>query len=99
MQHFEFREGDAPPFYKPGLAPAEYVGKAKGMKQVLWERGLWVEGMLVDIAEDDPKGRDQVKLLCADQPCACFTGPCPSRQGSVQQSPMFSFMCTLTPEP
>lgn len=60
IQHFEFREGDAPPWYKPGLAPAEYVGKAKGMKQILWERGLWREGMLVEIDEDDAKGRDQV---------------------------------------
>ena len=31
VQHFYFREGDPPPFYKPGLAPSEYVGKAKGM--------------------------------------------------------------------
>lgn len=46
--------------YKPGLAPSEYIGKAKGMKQVLYERGLWKDGMLVEIADDDPKGRDQV---------------------------------------
>ena len=25
------------------------MGKAKGMKQALWERGLWKEGMLVEI--------------------------------------------------
>ena len=61
IQYFEFREGDAAPWYKPGLSASEYVGKAKGMKQVLYERGLWKEGMLVDIAEDDPKGRDQVR--------------------------------------
>ena len=30
------------------------------MKQVLYERGLWKDGMLVEIADDDPKGRDQV---------------------------------------
>ena len=90
--YFYFREGDPPPFYKPGLAPSEYVGKAKGMKQVLWERGLWVEGMLVDIAEDDPKGRDQVTPTSA-----CFTGPRPSRRRSVQQSPLF-FICVPSPQ-
>ena len=37
------------------------MGKAKGKKQILWERGLFVEGMLEKISEDDPKGRDQVR--------------------------------------
>ena len=50
--HFYFQEGDDPPWYKPGLAAAEYVGKAKGMKQILWERALWKEGMLVEIDEE-----------------------------------------------
>lgn len=50
---------DPPPFYKPNLAPGEYVGLAKGKKQVLYERGLWTAGMVERIDEDDPKGRDQ----------------------------------------
>lgn len=50
---------DPPPFYKPGLEPAEYVGKAKGKKQILYERGLWRAGMIEKVDEDDPKGRDQ----------------------------------------
>jgi hypothetical protein len=36
-----------------------YVGKAKGMKQVLWERGLWKEDMIgVVDPEKDKQGRD-----------------------------------------
>eukprot|EP00733_Pompholyxophrys_punicea_P000792 Pompholyxophrys_punicea_v1_NODE_290_length_2356_cov_40.811280.p1 type:complete len:268 gc:universal NODE_290_length_2356_cov_40.811280:1473-2276(+) len=30
-----------------------YVGKPKGMRQILWERGLWIEGMTADSL--DPK--------------------------------------------
>jgi len=65
MQYFFFRDRDEtgtgrpdpPPWYAPHLRPEEYVGKAKGMKQVLWERGLWKEGMVGSIDEDDE--RDQ----------------------------------------
>ena len=32
------------PREEPNIIPG-YVGKAKGMKQILWERGLWKEGM------------------------------------------------------
>ncbi|CAB1115743.1 unnamed protein product [Ectocarpus sp. CCAP 1310/34] len=45
IQHFTLRRGDAPPFHSPYLRPAEYVGKLKGMRQILWERGLLVKGM------------------------------------------------------
>ena len=31
-----------------------YAGKAKGVAQVLWERGLWVEGMKMKLDVDDP---------------------------------------------
>lgn len=37
----------------------EYVEKAKGKKQVLYERGLWRTGMVEQVDDDDPKGRDQ----------------------------------------
>jgi hypothetical protein len=64
-QHFRFRaadetggSADSPPVYKPSLAAEEYIGKAKGMKQILWERGLWVEGMVDKVADDDSV-RDQ----------------------------------------
>lgn len=47
-QDLTFQEGDDPPFYMPEMQPANYVGKVKGMKQVLWERGLFVAGMTKD---------------------------------------------------
>ena len=33
-----------------------YVGKAKGMKQILWERGLWKDGMVKRLEEDAEDG-------------------------------------------
>lgn len=72
LQYFYFRSAeerrdtgaidgqpDPPPFFKPNLAPAEYIGLAKGKKQVLHERGLWVPGMVERVDDDDPKGRDR----------------------------------------
>ena len=53
------------PLYRSGKlvkVPA-WKGRPKGMAQVLWERGLWVCGMLVDVKESeegsgmDSKGR------------------------------------------
>eukprot|EP00733_Pompholyxophrys_punicea_P001340 Pompholyxophrys_punicea_v1_NODE_628_length_1560_cov_14.393094.p2 type:complete len:261 gc:universal NODE_628_length_1560_cov_14.393094:630-1412(+) len=42
-----------------------YVGKAKGKKQVLWERGLWKPGMTAD--HDDPSmNMDKVLSSCPD---------------------------------
>ena len=40
-QRMYFKEGDKPPFYAPKTPPELYVGKAKGMKQVVFERGLY----------------------------------------------------------
>ena len=67
IQYFEFQEDDPLPFYHPHLAASEYVGKAKGIKQVLYERGLWRDGMLLEIDENDAKGCDQerARALCA----------------------------------
>ena len=31
-----------------------YAEKAKGMKQILWERGMWVKGMKAKLADDHP---------------------------------------------
>ncbi|CAB1110028.1 unnamed protein product [Ectocarpus sp. CCAP 1310/34] len=45
VQHVVFRRGDDRPFHSPHLKPAQYVGKLKGMRQILWERGLLVKGM------------------------------------------------------
>ncbi|CAB1096333.1 unnamed protein product [Ectocarpus sp. CCAP 1310/34] len=44
-QHLVFQRGDDPPFYAQHLRPAEYVGKLKGMRQILFERGLLRAGM------------------------------------------------------
>lgn len=72
MQYFYFRSAeerrdagesdgkpDPPPFYKPDMQPSDYVGKAKGKKQILFERGMWKAGMVERIDEDDVRGRDQ----------------------------------------
>lgn len=45
VQHLVFQPGDDPPMYAPHLPPTEYVGKLKGMRQILWERGLLQKGM------------------------------------------------------
>lgn len=79
LQYFHFRsaqerrdagatdgEPDPPPFYKPDIPTADYIGQAKGKKQILRERGLWKAGMIEHVDDDDPKGRDQ-------QPCPWTT--------------------------
>jgi hypothetical protein len=59
IQHMRFQENVPPPFYKPNLTPEAYVGKAKGMKQVLFERGLFVHGM----TENGPKDGSNISKL------------------------------------
>ena len=46
-QHMVFQEGDAPPFNKPKTKPKDYIGKAKGIAQILWERGHWTSTISV----------------------------------------------------
>jgi hypothetical protein len=36
-----------------------YMNKPKGLKQILWERGLYHDAMIKDVKKDDKKGRDQ----------------------------------------
>eukprot|EP00951_Prasinocladus_malaysianus_P004373 scaffold30728_cov33-Prasinocladus_malaysianus.AAC.1 len=40
VQHMQFQEGDSPPWYAPQTKAEDYVGKPKGLKQLLWERGF-----------------------------------------------------------
>jgi hypothetical protein len=40
-QHFEFRAGDHVNPGEEDKYPEAPVGKAKGLRQILWERGLW----------------------------------------------------------
>ena len=47
VQHLCFQHDSPPPFYRPDLLPQEYVGKAKGAKQIAYERGLWRNGMIL----------------------------------------------------
>jgi hypothetical protein len=35
-----------------------WCGKAKGLKQALWERGLWKDGMVLKVKPDDERGQD-----------------------------------------
>ena len=42
VQHLTFQQGEYP-FYEPGAT--DHVGKIKGLKQILFERGLWIPGM------------------------------------------------------
>ena len=58
VQYMVFQPTDPPPFYRPDLPLAEYVGKAKGIKQVLYERGLWKPGM----TENGPRDGCDVSL-------------------------------------
>ena len=47
VQRMSFGRDDPPPFYDLAATGASYIGKAKGMKQVLWERGWCVDGMSI----------------------------------------------------
>ena len=58
IQHMVFQENDPPPFYKQDLSPAEDIGKTKGMKQVLFERGLYIPGM----SENGPADGSNTRL-------------------------------------
>ena len=69
-----FGPSDPPPFYDLAAPPKDkkivkrgkrelkegYVGKAKGMKQVLWERGWYVDGM--SSVSTDPKQNIEMVL-------------------------------------
>ena len=49
-QFFYFRPGDQPPHFDPEAT--DYVGSHKGMRQVLYERGKFVEGMTANGERD-----------------------------------------------
>ena len=50
-QFFYFRRGDPPPQFDQGAEG--YVGQHKGMLQVLFERGKYVDGMTADGEKDN----------------------------------------------
>ena len=96
-QRMVFAGGDPAPHFKPDApkydqpatdgkkAVEGYIGKPKGLKQVLWERGLWKDGMIQDIKDNDKKGRDKsfsmVEVSFVDL-CVC------------EHSPMIEFLMT-----
>ena len=57
----KWKEGDAP--VDDRIYVAGYVGKAKGLKQVLWERGLWKDKMVMSKSEKEVR-----KLLLNNKP-------------------------------
>ena len=76
---------DPPPFYKPDLSPTEYIGKAKGKKQILWERGLYKPGMVEKVDEDDSKGRDvSLSMDHVLGRCTDFRNETPALQAMVE---------------
>jgi hypothetical protein len=61
------------------------VGKAKGKKQVAYERGLWKVGMVEKVDEDDPKGRDKsMSLDHVLSSCSDFRNEKPALQTMVE---------------
>ena len=82
VQSMIFEESDGPPHFEPDAPPHDtetkegYVGRPKGLKQVLWERGLHVDGMIGTIEKDDKKGRDQslsMTHVSSEHDCARLT--------------------------
>jgi hypothetical protein len=65
VQHFAFRRGDRVNPYDAEkctlVKENKHVGELKGLRQILWERGLWQPGEKLTLEE----GRARLKL-CAD---------------------------------
>ena len=60
----------------------EYAGTGKQMKQVLWERGLYMDGMKADFDFDHPKHSTlSVKIILYS--CEDFTEELTARQSLV----------------
>lgn len=55
VQQLVFLPGCPPPLSSPNLPEAEYIGKIKGVKEILMERGLWKNGMTKDGKEGRPE--------------------------------------------
>ena len=61
VQHNIFHEEDGPPFYLPNFDPNQYINKPKGIRQVLWERGLLKPDMTLDGNWVDGPGNNPVR--------------------------------------
>jgi hypothetical protein len=63
-QSFYFGLNDPPPYYALRTAAADYIGKAKGKKQILWERG--VPDDIIDGLTDKGTSAEDELVLEAD---------------------------------
>ena len=45
-QSLVFLRGDDAPFLDPDANPDDYIGEPKGLAQILYKRGLWVDGIM-----------------------------------------------------
>lgn len=63
-QSLVFLPGDPPPQFDP--TAVDYVGQAKGLAQVAYERGLWRPGMVKHDAENVERSLIHVLGKCAD---------------------------------
>ena len=61
-----FQENDPPPFQKHDLPLAENIGKAEAMKQVLFERGLYIPGMSENGPADGSNTRLSMKHVLSE---------------------------------
>jgi len=95
-QYFVFRSAedkdeldavdDSPPWYKPNAKKDEYLGKAKGKKQVAWERGLWKDGMVEKVADDDLKRDQSLSLNAVLSSCSDFENEITALQELVNRT-------------
>ena len=92
-----FKAGDPPPSYacdaqsnentskrsrgKVVLVHEAYAGNPKGMRQVLWERGLYAEGMSASADAPAEKMMDDIISNLPDfKNCLLYTSPSPRDQ-------------------
>jgi hypothetical protein len=83
VQKFTFPAGSPPPFNHPTAAAADYIGKPKGAAQLLWERGLFREGMTLKgnlaaapvPAADDGGAEQEDQLADVPAPVSADTDP------------------------
>ena len=61
MQRVKYEAGEKP-FFKPDAAK-EYAGLPKGVRQLVWERGLYTEGMTCDGGKDKTEALSMVYAI------------------------------------
>ena len=59
VQYLTFQQGEYP-FYEPGAT--DHVGKIKGIKQILFEGGLWIPGTSMTGAKKGQKANPEMSM-------------------------------------